>query len=106
MVIIETAIFTRTIKQLMNDDEYRALQEVLVNRPDSGALIKNSGGLRKIRWKLEGRGKSGGIRVIYYWMVSDEHIYMLYGYPKNKQENLTQQQLSMLKSIVERWSDE
>ncbi len=106
MVIIETAIFTRTTKQLMNDDEYPALQEVLVNRPDSGALIKNSGGQRKIRWKLEGRGKSGGIRVIYYWMVSDEQIYMLYGYPKNKHENLTQQQLSMLKSIVERWSDE
>jgi len=56
--------------------------------------------------KLEGRGKSGGIRVIYYWMVFDDQIYILYGYPKNKQENLTPQQLSVLKTIVERWSDE
>ena len=106
MVIIETAIFSRIIKEIMTDDEYRELQEALVIRPDSGSLIRNSGGLRKVRWKLQGRGKSGGIRVIYYWMVSDEQIYMLYTYPKGKQENLTQQQIAKLRSIVERWSDE
>jgi len=106
MVIIETPVFTRLIKELMSDDEYRELQEALVNRPDSGDLIQHSGGLRKVRWKLQGRGKSGGIRVIYYWMVSNEQIYMLYPYPKGKQENLTPQQLATLKSIVERWSDE
>lgn len=106
MVIIETPVFTRLIKEMMTDDEYRELQEALVNRPDSGDLIKKSGGLRKVRWKLQGRGKSGGIRVIYYWMVSDEQIYMLYTYQKGKQENLTPQQLSALKTIVERWSDE
>jgi mRNA-degrading endonuclease RelE of RelBE toxin-antitoxin system len=71
MVIIETPIFTRIIKEIMSDDEYRELQEALVNRPNSGDLIKKSGGLRKVRWKLQGRGKSGGIRVIYYWMVSE-----------------------------------
>jgi len=106
MVIIETLVFTRLIKEMMTDDEYRELQEALVDRPDSGDLIKKSGGLRKVRWKLQGRGKSGGIRVIYYWMVSDEQIYMLYTYRKGKQENLTPQQLATLKSIVERWSDE
>jgi len=106
MIIIETPIFTRLIKEMMTDDEYRELQEALVNRPDSGDLIKKSGGLRKVRWKLQGRGKSGGIRVIYYWVVSDEQIYMLYVYPKGKQENLTLNQLATLKSIVERWSDE
>ncbi len=106
MVIIETPIFTRTITEVMTDDEYRELQEELVTRPNGGTLIKKSGGLRKIRWKLQGRGKSGGIRVIYYWMVSDEQTYMLYAYPKGKQENLTPQQLASLKSIVERWSYE
>lgn len=106
MVFIETPVFTKLIKEMMTDDEYRELQEALVNRPESGDLIKKSGGLRKVRWKLQGGGKSGGIRVIYYWMVSDEQIYMLYTYPKGKQENLTPQQLATLKSIVERWSDE
>lgn len=106
VVIIETSIFTRIIKEMMTDDEYCELQKALISRPDIGDLIKKSGGLRKIRWKLQNRGKSGGIRVIYYWMVSSEQIYMLYTYPKGKQGNLTSQQLAALKQIVERWSNE
>ena len=103
MVIIETSIFTKHIKQLMSDDQYRELQEALVNRPDLGDIIRGSGGLRKVRWKLEATGKSGGVRVIYYWVVDDNHIRMLYVYPKGKQENLTSEQLNALKTIVERW---
>ncbi len=105
MVIIESPIFTRLITTLMSDDEYRLFQETLITRPDSGVLIKQSGGLRKVRWKLDGRGKSGGVRVIYYWLAADDQIYMVYAYTKVKQDNLTPQQLKMLKLIVERWSD-
>jgi hypothetical protein len=104
MVIIETPIFTKLITGLMSDDEYKDLQEALVTRPEMGSLIKNSGGLRKARWSLEGRGKSGGVRVIYYWMSADEQLYMLLVYPKNEQENLTDAQVSALRKIVERWS--
>jgi mRNA-degrading endonuclease RelE of RelBE toxin-antitoxin system len=103
MVIIETTIFTKLIQELMSDDEYKDLQEALVKHPALGDIIKGSGGLRKIRWRLGGRGKSGGIRVIYYWVVDDQHIRMLYAYPKGKQVNLTQDQLKQLKIIVERW---
>jgi hypothetical protein len=103
MVIIETRVFTRLIKELLSDDEYRKLQEALVNRPEMGDLIKDSGGLRKVRWNLEGTGKSGGVRVIYYWVVDNHHIRMLYVYPKGKQENLTKEQLAQLKAVVERW---
>ena len=106
MVIIETRIFTRRIKELMNDEEYRELQEALVNRPGMGDIIQGTRGLRKVRWKQEGRGKSGGVRVIYYWMTKNEQIYMLYIYQKTKQEDLTSEQVKVLKSIVERWSDE
>ena len=106
MVIIETTLFTRRITELMSDDEYSELQEALLKRPGMGSIITGTGGLRKVRWRLEGRGKSGGIRVIYYWVVSDEQLYMLYGYPKNEQENLTAEQKKLLKQIVERWSDE
>ena len=106
MIIIETSVFTRRIKELMSDDEYKDLQEALVNRPDMGAIIKGTGGLRKVRWKLEGTGKSGGVRAIYYWMTEDEQIYMLYIYPKSEQEDLTPEQKKALKTIVERWSDE
>lgn len=66
MVIIETSIFTRLIRELMDDDSYAAVQEALVRKPDKGNLIQGSGGLRKIRWKIEGKGKRGGVRIIYY----------------------------------------
>lgn len=105
MVIVETSVFTRRTKELMKDDEYKALQEALINRPEMGDLIQGTSGLRKVRWKLEGRGKSGGIRTIYYWKKSDDQIYMLYVYPKNEQENITAEQKKLLKQIVERWSD-
>ncbi len=104
MVIIETPIFTKLITDLMSDGEYKDLQEALVTRPDMGVLIKNSGGLRKVRWSAEGRGKSGGVRVIYYWMSADDQLYMLLAYAKNEQENLTDVQVSALRKIVERWS--
>jgi len=103
MVIIETSVFTKLINDLMSDDEYKEFQEALVNRPDMGDLIQGGGGLRKVRWKLEGRGKSGGVRVIYYWVSHDDQLRMLFVYPKGKRENLTQDQLAVLKKIVERW---
>lgn len=103
MVIVETSLFTRLIKALMSDDEYRVLQVALISRPGLGDLIPGSGGLRKVRWSTTGQGKRGGVRVIYYWVVDDEHIRMLYVYPKGKQANLTQTQLKQLRNIVERW---
>ena len=90
----------------MSDDEYMELQEALVNRPDMGDIIQGTGGLRKVRWKQEGRGKSGGVRVIYYWMTKNKQIYMLYIYQKTKQEDLMSEQVKVLKSIIERWTDE
>ncbi len=106
MVIIETRMFTRRIKELLSDDDYRALQETLVNRPSMGDIVPGTGGLRKVRWKQDGRGKSGGVRVIYYWMTANEQLFMLYVYPKSQQEDLTAEQKKALKAIVERWSDE
>ena len=106
MVFIETNIFTRLITELMSDEEYQELQKVLISSPDMGNVIKASGGLRKVRWKLQGKGKSGGVRVIYYWVVNNAQIRMLYVYPKGKQENLSIEQVRMLKKIIEVWSDE
>lgn len=72
-------------------------------RPDIGDLIKGSGGLRKIRWSQNSKGKRGGVRVIYYWVVCEDQVYMLYVYPKGKQVDLSPEQLKQLKLIVERW---
>lgn len=103
MVFIETPVFTKLVKDLLPDEEYRKLQEALLLRPESGSLIPNGGGLRKIRWGISGSGKRGGMRVIYYWDTPDDTIYMLTVYKKSAQENLTPGQLKLLRRLVEEW---
>lgn len=102
MKIIETSIFTRKLRTLLSDEEYRLLQNELIMNPEKGKIIKGSGGLRKIRWSISGKGKSGGVRIIYYWLKNKEIILMLLIYPKNEQDNLTSKQLKLLTSIVEK----
>ena len=101
MVIVETPIFTRQLLSSLSDDEYRLFQNMLLARPDAGKVIPGSAGLRKLRWAVEGRGKRGGLRVIYYWFTARGTILLLFIYPKNVQENLTPDQLKHLKKGVE-----
>lgn len=72
----------------MSEDEYLGLQVHLLQHPESGDVIRGSGGVRKIRWAAQGKGKSGGIRVIYYWKASDDEIWMLTVYAKSEQETI------------------
>ena len=100
MRFIETPIFTREVTELLSDEEYRGLQLALLLRPEQGALIPKGGGLRKVRWKASGRGKRGGVRLIYFWDKNDETIYMLFVYVKSDKEDLTQSQLRILAKLV------
>ena len=100
MIFIETLTFTRLIAALLEDGEYAKLQEELVRRPDAGDLIKNGGGIRKLRWKRAGTGKSGGIRVIYYWLTEDNQLLMLVAYPKNVKDSLTDKETALLRKLV------
>jgi mRNA-degrading endonuclease RelE of RelBE toxin-antitoxin system len=100
MRFIETPVFTREVKKLLNDDEYRALQLALLLRPEQGDLIPRTGGLRKIRWGIKRRGKRGGVRVIYYWDKKLETFYLLLVFPKSKQEDLTPEQTRILSRLV------
>jgi hypothetical protein len=72
----------------LSEDEYLGLQVHLLQHPESGDVIRGSGGVRKIRWAAQGKGKSGGIRVIYYWKASDDEIWMLTVYAKSEQETI------------------
>ena len=101
MVIIETPIFTKILLSTLSEEEYRLFQATLLERPDAGKVIPGGGGLRKIRWTVGGRGKRGGIRVIYYWFTAQGTILFLFMYPKNVQDNLTPDQLKQLKKIIE-----
>ncbi len=72
----------------------------LGRRPDAGDLIKDGGGIRKVRWKRSGSGKSGGIRVIYYWLTEDHQILMLVAYPKSIKDSLTDKETAVLRKLV------
>jgi hypothetical protein len=98
---IETSVFSSQLYALLSDDDYSALQLALALRPEQGALIPGSGGLRKLRWGLRGRGKRGGLRVIYYWDPAEDGIYLLFLYPKSRQEDLSAEQLKLLRRIVQ-----
>jgi hypothetical protein len=97
---VETPTFTRVIDRLLDNDEYRSLQVALMLRPEQGPLIRGGRGLRKVRWARPGGGKSGGLRVIYYWTATEKAFYMLYAYAKNEQGNLTAAQTRVLAQLV------
>src|SRR4030067_413636 len=100
MIFIEPPTFTPLIAALLDDDKYAKMQTELAKRPDVVDLIKNGGGIRKLRWKRAGTGKSGGIRVIYYWLTEDNQILMLVAYPKSVKDNLTDKETAILRNLV------
>jgi hypothetical protein len=100
MRFIETSVFTRAIVELLDDEAYHSLQLALLLRPEQASAIRGSGGLRKLRWALPGRGKRGGARVIYFWDRPSETFYLLYAYPKSAQEDLSARQLEVLSRLV------
>lgn len=98
---IETSPFTEDVEHELSLDEYRQLQLALLFRPGQGALIRGSGGLRKMRWGRPGMGKRGGLRVIYFWEARSETFYMLTMYRKKDQDDLTHRQTAILRRLVE-----
>jgi hypothetical protein len=102
MIFVETKTFSRQVVALLSDDQYRSLQRLLVDHPDAGAIIKATGGIRKLRCAAEGKGKSGGVRIIYYWAMANDRILLLFMYPKSEKDDLSPEERKVLRSIVER----
>ena len=101
MIFIETSKFTKLLSDYLSDDEYRMLQWHLQEKPDSGDVVRGSGGVRKVRWAPEGKGKSGGVRVIYYWKKSDYEIWMLTIYSKSEQATIPSHILKKIAEAIE-----
>lgn len=105
--LVETSVFTRQITEFLDDDEYRRFQNELAANPARGPVIRGGGGIRKVRVALGSRGKSGGARVIYYWVVRRNLILLLYAFPKNVAADLTARQTAQLaKAVKEEFGDE
>jgi len=103
MEFIEAPAFTRYLSGYLEDDEYRALQKHLGLAPDAGDLIPGIGGFRKIRWadKRRGKGRRGGLRVIYYHFAADHQIWLMTLYGKNEVTDLTPGEKKALKFAIE-----
>ena len=97
----ETTSFSQEISSLKADEQLAQLKEELARNPEKGDLIRATGGFRKVRMRLPGRGKSGGARAIYYYLGADEVIYFVALYAKNVQVDLTAKQKKKLKELSE-----
>ena len=101
MVFIETSLFTRLLPNYLSDDEYRGLQSYLLQSPEVGDIVRGSGGVRKVRWASAGRGKSGGVRVMYYWRKSDHEIWMLTIYSKSERATIAGHTLKQIAEAID-----
>jgi hypothetical protein len=99
VTFVETKLFTELVQE--SDDEYAALQQSLTVSPEAGDVIPGSGGVRKLRWRVAGRGKRGGLRVIYFLRVRDEEIWMLTLYAKNVVDNIPAKVLKRIKEEID-----
>jgi len=101
LTFIETKLFTRLVQNYFTDDEYAALQNSIVANPEAGDVIRGSGGVRKLRWGLAGRGKRGGVRVIYYLQLRQGQVWMLTLYAKNEADSISGAVLKKIKEELD-----
>ena len=98
---VETRLFSRIVADYLSDDEYAKVQAMLAAEPQSGSVIPGSGGVRKLRWSQPGRGKRGGIRIIYYLRQDDGVIWMLTIYAKNETQTIAPHVLKQIKEEID-----
>lgn len=104
---IEVPLFTKRWKEIgLDDEELQALQIMLLKDPESGPIMEGTGGIRKVRFPLENRGKSGSVRVCYTDFAEYEVIYLITAFEKKDQENLTAEEKNVLKKLVKSLKEE
>jgi hypothetical protein len=101
VTFVETKLFTKLVQEYLSDDEYAVLQQSLLVNPDAGDVIPGSSGVRKLRWAVAGRGKRGGLRVIYFLRRHNEEIWMLTLYAKNVADNIPANVLKKIKEEID-----
>ena len=100
MTVVETGEFLKRARSLISDEERAELVAFVGANPEAGEVIPETGGVRKIRWALEGKGKRGGARVIYYYYSERLPVFLLSAYAKNQKANLTQAERNSMKRLV------
>lgn len=98
--IAELPTYIRLADKLLNEDERRGLINYLAEHPKAGDIMEGTGGVRKLRWRRGGQGKSGGVRIIYYYHDGHMPLYLLTLFPKGDKANLTKAQRNELADLV------
>ena len=103
MVFIEAPAFTRYVSHYLDGEQYRVLQIELANNPEVGEVMPGTGGFRKFLWAdpRRGKGRRGGLRIIYYYFLSDSQILLAMIYDKNEAADLTPKEKNTLKTAIE-----
>ena len=101
ITVIETPEFLSAVRKLISDQQRALLVDYLAYHPAAGDLIPGTGGVRKLRWSLEGRGKRGGARVVYFYHDRDVPIFVLTAYAKNERADLSQQDRNDFRKLTE-----
>jgi mRNA-degrading endonuclease RelE of RelBE toxin-antitoxin system len=101
MEFIEATAFTKYVYDYLTEDEYLGLQSFLLQNPEAGKIVRGSGGIRKVRWAITGKGKSGGVRVIYYFKKQDDEIWLLTIYSKSEVESIPAHVLRQIAKEIE-----
>jgi mRNA-degrading endonuclease RelE of RelBE toxin-antitoxin system len=96
---IESSVFSKYRDEFLDDEAYRKLQQHLLQQPEAGSVIKGTGGVRKLRWRLPKTGKSGGVRIIYYVQYSPNEFWLLTIYAKAKQDAIPAHIAKKLKEV-------
>ena len=102
MEFIEASLFTQRVTDYLDDEEYQRLEAFLMENPEAGAIIPETGGFRKLRWRdpRRGKGKRGGLRVIYYYFLDDAQIWFVFLYDKAQADDLTPMEKKALRQAI------
>jgi hypothetical protein len=107
MVFFSTVEFDKQWEYLgLDDEDLRRLENEIANNPKIGVVIRGTGGLRKMRFALEGRGKSGSSRVLYVNFAIHDRVYLVYAYKKNQKDNISPVEREMFRKIIEQTKKE
>ena len=100
IVVAETAIFIRQAEKIWSEDERQSFINFIAANPETGDVIPDTGGVRKVRWRRAGAGKRGGTRVIYFYYSPNRPLYLLFVYAKSQREDLTAEEKREVREIA------
>lgn len=97
---IRLAVFDRTAKGLLTDEDERQMEQEIANAPEAAPVISETGGIRKIRVAMQGRGKRGSARVLYLYLPTTETVYLMLAYGKNVKDSISKSEKRQLKALA------